>query len=204
MAKLYFYYSSMNAGKSTILLQSSYNYRERGMETLLLTPEVDERDGNGTIASRIGIHAEARRFSPSEDLLELCQREQAVRGIRCVFVDEGQFLTQDQVHQLSDVADYLAIPVVVYGLRTDFQGNLFEGSTYLLAWADKLSEVKTICHCGKKAIMVLRLDVHGKVVRTGQQIEIGGNDRYVSVCRKHFKSGTATAEQAMIKGAGQA
>lgn len=192
MAKLYFYYSSMNAGKSTVLLQSSYNYRERGMGTLVFTPEVDTRDGAGTITSRIGLQADAVSFSPVDDLYQHTRREQEKRPIHCVLVDEAQFLSKRQVRQLSDVADDLDIPVLAYGLRTDFQGNLFEGSMHLLAWADSLTEIKTICHCGRKATMVLRLDAQGNPVHDGDQVEIGGNERYVSVCRKHFKEGLAS------------
>ena len=189
MAKLYFYYSSMNAGKSTMLLQSSYNYRERGMHTLLLVPAIDNRAGVGRIQSRIALAAEADAFAPADNLLERVRAEHAARPLACVLVDEAQFLSRGQARQLSDVVDRLDIPVLCYGLRTDFQGNLFEGSAALLAWADTLTEIKTICHCGRKATMVLRLDAAGRAVREGAQIEIGGNDRYVSVCRRHFKEG---------------
>jgi thymidine kinase len=191
MAKLYFYYSSMNAGKSTVLLQSSYNYRERGMHTLLLAPAIDHRAGAGRIQSRIGLAADAGIFAPADNLLERIRAEHAARPLACVLVDEAQFLSREQARQLSDVVDGLDIPVLCYGLRTDFQGNLFEGSAALLAWADTLTEIKTICHCGRKATMVLRLDAAGRAVREGAQIEIGGNDRYVSVCRRHFKEGRA-------------
>ena len=191
MAKLYFYYSSMNAGKSTMLLQSSYNYRERGMHTLLLVPAIDNRAGVGRIQSRIALAAEADAFAPADNLLERVRAEHAARPLACVLVDEAQFLSRDQARQLSDVVDLLDIPVLCYGLRTDFQGNLFDGSAALLAWADTLTEIKTICHCGRKATMVLRLDAAGRAVREGAQIEIGGNDRYVSVCRRHFKEGRA-------------
>jgi len=188
-AKLYFYYSAMNAGKSTILLQSSYNYQERGMQTMLLCPVIDTRAGAGVIQSRIGLSADAVTFERAQDLLELVRGEHGRRKLACVLVDEAQFLTKAQVYQLTEVADELGIPVLAYGIRTDFQGNLFEGSERLLAWADKLVELKTICHCGRKATMVLRVDAGGKPVREGAQIEIGGNDRYVSVCRRHFKEG---------------
>jgi thymidine kinase len=191
MAKLYFYYSSMNAGKSTVLLQSSYNYRERGMHTLLLAPAIDHRAGAGRIQSRIGLAGDAGIFAPADNLLERIRAEHAARPLACVLVDEAQFLSREQARQLSDVVDGLDIPVLCYGLRTDFQGNLFEGSAALLAWADTLTEIKTICHCGRKATMVLRLDAAGRAVREGAQIEIGGNDRYVSVCRRHFKEGRA-------------
>jgi thymidine kinase len=190
-AKVYFYYSAMNAGKSTILLQSSYNYQERGMQTMMLCPRLDTRAGTGRIRSRIGLDADAVPFERNQNLLETVQAENAKRKLACVLVDEAQFLTRDQVYQLTDVADALGIPVLAYGIRTDFQGNLFEGSERLLAWADNLIELKTICHCGRKATMVLRVDAAGKAVREGAQIEIGGNDRYVSVCRRHFKEGKA-------------
>ncbi len=181
----------MNAGKSTILLQSSYNYRERGMHTLVLSPVVDDRFGIGKVSSRIGLQTESIAFSPSENLFRLIQKEHALKTVHCVLIDESQFLTKLQVRQLSDVCDELDIPVLAYGLRTDFQGNLFDGSQQLMAWADTLNEVKTICHCGRKATMVLRMDSSGKPVRDGEQIQIGGNERYVSVCRKHFKAGLA-------------
>eukprot|EP00998_Keelungia_sp_KM082_P006435 NODE_2684_length_1011_cov_2.009050_g2664_i0.p1 GENE.NODE_2684_length_1011_cov_2.009050_g2664_i0~~NODE_2684_length_1011_cov_2.009050_g2664_i0.p1 ORF type:complete len:193 (-),score=19.47 NODE_2684_length_1011_cov_2.009050_g2664_i0:14-592(-) len=192
MAKLFFYYSSMNAGKSTTLLQSSFNYQERGMQTLLLTVAFDDRFGVGKIASRIGLEAPAVLFDGNTDLCVLIREKLDEGRIDCVLVDEAQFLTKDQVWQLSDVADKLGVPVLCYGIRTDFQGQLFEGSKWLLAWADKLSELKTICHCGRKAGMVLRVDENGNTVREGAQVEIGGNDRYVSVCRQHFK-------EAMVK-----
>lgn len=191
MAKLYFYYSTMNAGKSTILLQSSYNYRERGMRTLVFCPEIDDRYGVGKVSSRIGLQADAMTFTASENLFRYIDREHKTQAVDCVLIDEAQFLTRTQVRQLSDVCDDLGIPVLAYGLRTDFQGNLFEGSQHLMAWADTLNEIKTICHCGRKATMVLRLDAQGKPVRHGEQIQIGGNERYVSVCRRHFKSGLA-------------
>ncbi len=194
MAKLYFYYSAMNAGKSTVLLQSSYNYRERGMNTLVLTPEVDTRSDEGKISSRIGLEADALSFSHLDHLFEIARRAHEEDPLHCVLVDEAQFLTKRQVRQLSDIADRLDVPVLTYGLRTDFQGNLFEGSMHLLAWADNLSEIKTICHCGRKATMVLRLDDQGKPVHGGDQVKIGGNERYTSVCRKHFKEGMATRE----------
>jgi thymidine kinase len=185
----------MNAGKSTILLQSSYNYRERGMHTLVLSPEIDNRFGTGKVSSRIGLQADSISFSPNENLFRVVQREHLQKAVHCVLIDESQFLTRMQVRQLSDVCDELEIPVLAYGLRTDFQGNLFEGSQHLMAWADSLSEVKTICHCGRKATMVLRIDSGGRPVRDGEQIQIGGNERYVSVCRKHFKQGLAERGQ---------
>jgi thymidine kinase len=188
MAKLYFYYSAMNAGKTTTLLQSAYNYHERGMRTLILTPALDNRFGEGVVASRIGLKANARRFSNDEDLFALVEADIAARGaLNCVFVDEAQFLSKAQVWQISDVVDRLNIPVLAYGLRTDFRGELFEGSRHLLAWADNLEEIKTICHTGRKATMVVRVDEHGRAVTDGPQVEIGGNDRYVSVSRAEFK-----------------
>ena len=187
MAKLYFYYSSMNAGKSTALLQSSYNYRERGMNTLVLAPEFDDRFGVGKVASRIGIEAEAAPFRRADNLLEMIAEHRAQGPLHCVLIDEAQFLTKEQVFQLGEVTDKLNIPVLAYGLRTDFQGEPFEGSKYRLAWSDNLKDLKAICHCGSKATMVVRFDASGQAVRKGSQIEIGGNDRYVSMCRKHFK-----------------
>jgi len=187
MAKLYFYYSSMNAGKSTALLQSSYNYKERGMNTLVLAPMLDDRYGEAKVTSRIGIDATATVFRYDDDLYALVESLHADDELHCVLIDEAQFLTRAQVFGLSDVTDKLNIPVLAYGLRTDFQGEPFEGSKYLLAWSDNLKELKAICHCGSKATMVLRLDSSGKAVTEGSQVEIGGNDRYISTCRKHFK-----------------
>jgi thymidine kinase len=195
MAKLFFYYSAMNAGKSSTLIQSSYNYRERGMRTLVLKPEIDSLAGQNQIQSRIGLFADARSFSHIENLFDVVDRQHDDAELHCVLVDEAQFLTRKQVQQLGDVADRLDIPVLAYGLRTDFQGNLFEGSQYLLAWADTLVEIKTICHCGRKATMVLRLDRDGNVVRDGAQVKIGGNDLYMSVCRRHFKEGLPNRRQ---------
>lgn len=192
VAKLFFYYSAMNAGKSTVLLQSSYNYRERGMHTLLLIPEIDTRDGEGFIYSRIGLRAEATMFSPVDDLMQLTTEANQSMPVDCVLVDEAQFLARKQVGQLCDVADELNIPVLTYGLRTDFRGDLFEGSQSLLAWADTINEIKTICHCGRKATMVLRIGPDGKAVKEGSQVEVGGNERYLSVCRRHHKEGIAT------------
>lgn len=187
MAKLYFYYSSMNAGKSTALLQSSYNYRERGMNTLILAPRLDDRYGTGKVTSRIGLESSATTFSSDEDLYELITAKSAQEALNCVLVDEAQFLTKEQVFQLGEVTDALEIPVLAYGIRTDFQGEPFQGSKYLLAWADNLKELKAICFCGNKATMVIRLDENGNAITQGSQVEIGGNDRYVSMCRKHFK-----------------
>ena len=188
MAKLYFYYSAMNAGKTTTLLQSAYNYHERGMRTLVLTPRLDDRAGPGVVASRIGLKARATGFNGDDDLLGLVEADIAARGkLDCVLVDEAQFLTRPQVWQVSDVVDKHGIPVLAYGLRTDFRGDLFEGSRHLLALADKLEEIKTICHTGRKATMVVRVDEQGRAVKDGPQVEIGGNERYVSVSRAEFK-----------------
>ncbi|MGB5628200.1 MAG: thymidine kinase [Woeseiaceae bacterium] len=187
MAKLYFYYSSMNAGKSTNLLQSSYNYKERGMNTLVLAPLLDNRYGAGRVTSRIGIESEATTFRTDTNLFSVVEEARAEQPLHCVLIDEAQFLTRDQVFQISEVTDKFNIPVLAYGLRTDFQGEPFEGSKYLLSWADNLKELKAICHCGAKATMVLRLDEDGNAVTEGSQVEIGGNDRYVSMCRRHFK-----------------
>ena len=188
MAKLYFYYSTMNAGKTTTLLQSAYNYHERGMRTLILTPKLDNRAGEGVVASRIGLKANAVTFTGGDDLAAIVRQALATKGkIDCVLVDESQFLSKAQVWQLTDVVDSLKIPVLAYGLRTDFRGELFEGSQYLLAWADNLIELKTICHSGKKANMVVRVDANGRAVTEGPQVEVGGNERYVSVSRPEFK-----------------
>ncbi|MDH5822013.1 thymidine kinase [Luteimonas sp. RD2P54] len=191
MAKLYFYYSAMNAGKTTTLLQSAHNYRERGMRVAILTPRLDDRAGSGRVASRIGLQADAAAFGQGDDLQRWAERDIAAHGrLHCVLVDEAQFLTRAQVWQLSEVVDALRIPVLCYGLRTDFRGELFEGSQYLLAWADELSEIKTICHSGSKAIMTVRVDGNGLAVHEGPQVEIGGNERYVSVSRAEFKKVT--------------
>ena len=188
MSKLYFYYSAMNAGKTTTLLQSAYNYRERGMRTLILTPKLDDRYGEGQVASRIGLAARGTIFGRDDDLLALVRADIAANGpLHCVLVDEAQFLAKAQVWQLGEIVDRENIPVLAYGLRTDFRGELFEGSQYLLAWADNLVEIKTICHTGRKATMVVRVDEHGRAVSDGPQVEIGGNDRYVSVSRGEFK-----------------
>lgn len=188
MAKLYFQYSTMNAGKSTLLLQASYNYRERGMQTYLITAQLDTRAGEGVIASRIGISDAADTFAPDEDLFSKIQARLAQSAIACIFIDEAQFLTKAQVWQLARVVDDLNVPIMAYGLRLDFQGNLFEGSAALLALADEMREVRTICHCGKKATMVIRTDENGTVLKEGAQVEIGGNERYVSLCRRHWRA----------------
>ena len=188
MAKLFFYYSAMNAGKTTTLLQSAYNYHERGMRTLILTPRLDHRAGVGVIASRIGLSARGRTFTPEDDLEAIVRADRAARGdLHCVLLDEAQFLSKAQVWQLTEIVDALGVPVLAFGLRTDFRGELFEGSQWLLAWADTISELKTICHTGRKANMVVRVDDEGHAVTTGPQVEIGGNERYVSVSRAEFK-----------------
>ena len=192
MAKLYFYYASMNAGKSTVLLQADFNYRERGMNTLLFTAGIDDRAGSGTIASRIGLRAPAHAFSSATNLFDTVEAALADAPQHCVLVDEAQFLTKTQVWQLARVADDLGIPVLCYGLRTDFLGHLFEGSQWLLALADTLTELKAVCHCGRKATMNLRIDSQGRAVSSGEQTEIGGNDRYVALCRRHFVAALGT------------
>jgi thymidine kinase len=186
--KPHFYYSAMNAGKTTTLLQSAHNYHERGMRTLILTPKLDNRFGEGLVASRIGLQARGTVFTRDDDLQALTEADIAARGpLHCVLVDEAQFLTKRQVWQVTEIVDRLNIPVLAYGLRTDFRGELFEGSQYLLAWADNLVEIKTICHSGRKATMVLRVDENGRAISDGPQVEIGGNERYVSVSRGEFK-----------------
>ena len=194
MAKLYFYYASMNAGKSTILLQTDFNYRERGMGTMLWTAGIHDRSGHGIIDSRIGITATANTFDPATDLAAAIQAEIKKRQVDIVLIDESQFLTRDQVLQLAAVCDDYGVPVLCYGLRTDFQGELFEGSAMLLALADKLVELKAICECGRKATMNLRVDAQGHAVRSGAQTEIGGNDRYLALCRRHFMERLKEAE----------
>ena len=187
MAKLYFSYSAMNAGKSTLLLQASYNYRERGMHTLLFIAALDDRAGRGKIGSRIGLECEGIPFSADDDLYAHIAKEQKSRDIACVFVDEAQFMTEEQVWQLARTADRLNIPVMAYGLRTDFQGQLFPGSKALLAIADSLREIRTICECGRKATMVVRLGPDGRPLKDGAQICVGGNETYVSLCRRHWE-----------------
>ena len=187
MAKLYFYYSAMNAGKTTNLLQSRHNYVERGMNTLVIKPQIDSRSGENRVRSRIGLEAEAVDVDASINLLDLVQNASETQRIDCVLVDEAQFLSADQVDQLTEIVDALNIPVLAYGLRTDFLGALFEGSRQLLALSDELREIKTICHCGRKATMVVRFDGEGQPMHSGDQIQIGGNETYVSMCRRHFK-----------------
>ncbi|MDR0407037.1 MAG: thymidine kinase [Holosporales bacterium] len=187
MAKFYFYYAAMNAGKTTLLLQSAYNYKERGMHTLLFTPAIDTRHAKGEISSRIGLTEKAYSFEKNFDFYTYIKEVHAREPVACVFIDEAQFLIRQQVDALSEVVDRQHIPVLTYGLRSDFQGELFEGSARLLTLADVLVELKTICFCGHKACMNMRLDAKGNPVREGEQIEIGGNERYIAVCRQHFK-----------------
>ena len=187
MAKLYFNYSSMNAGKSTMLLQANHNYIERGMQPEIYTSNLDKRFGENEIVSRIGLKSKSNLFDIKTDIYKEILNKNDKKEIDCVLIDEAQFLTKNQVKQLGDIVDLLDIPVLTFGIRTDFQGNLFEGSKYLLAWADNLKEIKTVCHCGRKATMVLRLNEYGQITEDGNQIDIGGEEKYVSVCRKHFK-----------------
>ena len=187
MAKLYFHYSTMNAGKSTLLLQASHNYVERGMQTYLLTANFDDRAGTGRIGSRIGIGADADTFASNTDLFSKIQERLNTGPCACVFIDEAQFLSADQVWQLARAVDDLKVPVMCYGLRVDFQGKLFPGSAALLALADEMREIRTICHCGKKATMVVRQDEHGNVLTDGAQVQVGGNETYVSLCRVHWR-----------------
>lgn len=187
MAKLYFNYSTMNAGKSTVLLQASHNYGERGMETYLLTAQFDNRAGDGRIASRIGIGQEADTFAPGEDLFAKIAARLDQGKVACIFIDEAQFLEKDQVWQLARAVDDLNVPIMCYGLRVDFQGELFPGSAALLALSDEMREVRTICHCGKKATMVIRQDDQGNALLEGDQVQIGGNETYVSLCRRHWR-----------------
>ena len=187
MAKLYFHYSTMNAGKSTLLLQASHNYQERGMNTYLITAQLDNRAGEGKIGSRIGIGAAADTFTGDDDLFAKIQAKLSLEKISCVLIDEAQFLTSQQVWQLAKAVDDLVVPIMCYGLRVDFLGNLFPGSASLLALADEMREIRTICHCGKKATMVVRQDEDGNVVKGGDQIQIGGNETYVSLCRRHWR-----------------
>ncbi len=188
MAKLYFHYSTMNAGKSTVLLQAAHNYRERGMTPYLLTARMDHRAGQGQIASRIGISAPADTFGPDEALFEKIATRLDQGKVACIFVDEAQFLSADQVWDLARAVDDLGVPIMCYGLRVDFRGQLFPGSATLLALADEMREVRTICHCGKKASMVIRRDADGKTVSDGAQVQIGGNETYVSLCRRHWRA----------------
>ena len=188
MAKLYFNYSSMNAGKSTALLQADHNYRERGMSTILFTSSKDERYGKNEIVSRIGIKAPATYFFENTNIFEEVLEESKKNQTNCVLIDEAQFLSKDQVFQLGRIVDELSIPVLTFGIRTDFKGELFEGSQYLLAWSDNIKEIKTVCHCGGKATMVVRINSNGAIISEGSQIEVGGNESYIPLCRKHFNS----------------
>lgn len=199
MAKLYFHYSTMNAGKSTMLLQASYNYGERGMETYLLTADFDHRSGPGKIASRIGISEAADTFNKDSDLFEMIRKRLEKSEIACVMADEAQWMTPDQVWQLARAVDDLGVPVMCYGLRVDFRGELFPGSATLLALADEMREVRTICHCGKKAHMVARMDGDGNALREGPQILVGGNDTYVSLCRRHWREAVGDVAKSQIK-----
>lgn len=194
MAKLYFHYSTMNAGKSTVLLQAAYNYRERGMVPYLLTARFDNRAGQAVIASRIGIQEQADTFDGDDDLYHVIEQQAAADAPACVFIDEAQFLTETQVWQLAQAVDDLGVPVMCYGLRVDFQGKLFPGSAALLAWADEMREIRTICHCGKKATMVVRVGADGHAIADGAQVQIGGNETYVSLCRRHFRAAMEQGE----------
>lgn len=187
MAKLHFQYSTMNAGKSTLLLQAAHNYNERGMETYLLTASFDDRVGTGQIGSRIGLAREADLFDASTDLFAKIETRLNQGEVACIFIDEAQFLSKDQVWQLAHAVDDLGVPVMAYGLRVDFRGELFPGSAALLALADEMREVRTICHCGRKATMVVRQDENGRVLLDGEQVQIGGNETYVSLCRRHWR-----------------
>lgn len=198
MAKLYFNYSTMNAGKSTLLLQAAHNYAERGMETYLLTAQFDNRAGSGRIGSRIGIGANADTFNHKDDLFRKIEQRLAAGPCACVFIDEAQFLSKEQVWQLARAVDDLNVPVMAYGLRVDFMGELFPGSASLLALADEMREVRTICHCGKKATMVIRKDGQGQVVTGGDQVQIGGNESYVSLCRRHWREAVEGSEAHLV------
>ena len=191
MAALHFIYSTMNAGKSTALLQASHGYRERGLETMVFTSSKDDRYGESEVVSRVGLRSPAHTYSESDNILKMVhdENEEALQ-LSCILIDEAQFLTKDQVKQLGKIVDELKITVMAFGIRTDFQGELFEGSKYLLAWADKLKELRAVCHCGSKATMIVRVSEDGSIMRSGDQVEIGGNERYLSLCRKCFYSGT--------------
>ena len=190
MAALHFIYSTMNAGKSTALLQASHGYRERGLETMVFTSSKDDRYGESEVVSRVGLRSPAHTYSTSDNILKMVHDENEKHELSCILIDEAQFLTKDQVKQLGKIVDELKITVMAFGIRTDFQGELFEGSKYLLAWADKLKELRAVCHCGSKATMIVRVSEDGSIMRSGDQVEIGGNERYLSLCRKCFYSGT--------------
>ena len=189
MSTLHFTYSTMNAGKSTALLQANHGYLEKGMHTMIFTSARDDRYGDSEIVSRIGLRADAETFSESDNLFNTVKANNDNTPLHCVLIDEAQFLTKEQVLQLGQIVDKLNITVLTYGIRTDFQGELFDGSKYLLAWADRLKELRAVCHCGKKATMIIRVDDKGEIIREGQQIDIGGNEKYLSLCRKHFHAG---------------
>ena len=190
MAALHFIYSTMNAGKSTALLQASHGYRERGLETMIFTSSKDDRYGESEVVSRVGLRSPAHTYSESDNILKMVHDENEKHELSCILIDEAQFLTKDQVKQLGKIVDELKITVMAFGIRTDFQGELFEGSKYLLAWADKLKELRAVCHCGSKATMIVRVSEDGSIMRSGDQVEIGGNERYLSLCRKCFYSAT--------------
>ncbi len=190
MAALHFIYSTMNAGKSTALLQASHGYRERGLETMVFTSSKDDRYGESEVVSRVGLRSPAHTYSESDNILKMVHDENEKHELSCILIDEAQFLTKDQIKQLGKIVDELKITVMAFGIRTDFQGELFEGSKYLLAWADKLKELRAVCHCGSKATMIVRVSEDGSIMRSGDQVEIGGNERYLSLCRKCFYSGT--------------
>ena len=190
MAALHFIYSTMNAGKSTALLQASHGYCERGLETMVFTSSKDDRYGKSEVVSRVGLRSPAHTYSESDNILKMVHDENEKHELSCILIDEAQFLTKDQVKQLGKIVDELKITVMAFGIRTDFQGELFEGSKYLLAWADKLKELRAVCHCGNKATMIVRVSEDGSIMRSGDQVEIGGNERYLSLCRKCFYSGT--------------
>jgi thymidine kinase len=190
MATLHFIYSTMNAGKSTALLQASHGYRERGLETMVFTSSKDDRFGESEVVSRIGLRTPAHTYAETDNILNMVHDENEKHELSCILIDEAQFLTKDQVKQLGKIVDELKITVMAFGIRTDFQGELFEGSKYLLAWADRLKELRAVCHCGRKATMIVRVSQDGSIIRSGDQVEIGGNERYLSLCRKHFYSGS--------------
>lgn len=189
MAALHFIYSTMNAGKSTALLQTSHGYRERGLETMVFTSSKDDRYGKSEVVSRVGLRSAAYTYAESDNIYEMVQNENEKNKLSCILIDESQFLTKAQVEQLGKIVDELNITVMAFGIRTDFQGELFEGSKYLLAWADRLKELRAVCHCGSKATMIVRVSEDGSIIRSGDQVEIGGNERYHSLCRKHFYDG---------------
>ncbi|MCP5504125.1 MAG: thymidine kinase [Chlamydiales bacterium] len=202
MAKTYFYYSAMNAGKSTTLLQSSYNYKERGMETLLFAPNFDDRFGDPAIYSRIGLKQEAILFDQDFNLFDFVEeKKKTIDNLRCILIDEAHFLTKAQVAQIITITKRLNIAVLCYGLRSDFLGEPFEGSKYLLAWAEELVEIKTICHCGSKATMNMRIDSEGNPVKSGSQVQIGGNESYYSVCMKHYMEEVGSIQEYALTGA---